>query len=177
MKKLYHKKFKDIVFIDNERKIKITKESLSIIYNFRQTSLKSLEAGGVILGREDSTTNNIIIDVISQPYKNDKRSRCSFIRIDKEHLKIYNKVNQENNNIYMYIGEWHTHPEYSPMYSSIDFTNWITICEENDKKDFQYHIIAGINYISIWKILKTNKSIIDVYKESWKNLEWEPKND
>ena len=77
----------------------------------------------------------------------------------------------------MYIGEWHTHPEYSPMYSSIDFTNWITICEENDKKDFQYHIIAGINYISIWKILKTNKSIIDVYKESWKNLEWEPKND
>lgn len=173
MKKNYHKKFKDIIFLDNNRKIKITNESINKFYRYRQTSFTSSEAGGVILGREDSSTNNLIIDVVTEPYKNDKRSRYSFIRIDKEHINIYNKLNQDNNNIYMYIGEWHTHPEHSPNYSSIDSSNWLRICNENETKDYQYHIIAGIKYISIWKISKTNKSIIGVYKESWKNLEVE----
>ena len=147
MKKNYHKKFKDIIFHDNDRKVKISNESISKIYRYRQTSLKSSEAGGVILGREDISTNNLIIDVVTQPYSKDKRSRYSFLRIDEEHIKIYNKLNQDNKNIYMYIGEWHSHPEYFPNYSAIDYSNWVRICEENDKNSFQYvSVNSSLNY-------------------------------
>lgn len=177
MKKNYHKKFKDVIFLDNDRKVKISNESISKIYRYRQTSLKSSEAGGVILGREDISTNNLIIDVVTQPYSKDKRSRYTFLRIDEEHIKIYNKLNQDNKNIYMYIGEWHSHPEYFPNYSAIDYSNWVRICEENDKNSFQYHIIVGIEYIIIWKISKPSNSIIIVYENAWKNLVLEIEND
>ena len=156
--------------MDRDRSVKIQKELLSIIYDYLQNSFYSFEAGGIILGREDINSNNLIIDIITEPYKKDYRSRYKFVRKDQKHLKTYENENFRNNNIYMYVGEWHTHPEKIPHYSNIDKNNWERICKENIANPYQFHIIAGTEALSIWRISKNDCAIQLCYNELWNNL-------
>lgn len=162
-------KFSNIIFSDNNRTIKISSTVLESIFKYIQKTDKALEAGGILLGREDKETNNLIIDSCTPPFPNDKRSKYSFYRIDKKHIVEYEKLNSNNENIYLYIGEWHTHPELEPSFSKIDYNNWININKEDNCYDFQYQIIAGIEKIRIWKV-EEDKKIIKVYDKFWNDL-------
>ena len=161
--------FSDIIFNDDNRIIKISSEVLKTIYKYIQKTNRDFEAGGILLGREDKETNNLIIDFCTEPYYNDKRSKYKFERIDRKHITEYERINSENENIYLYIGEWHTHPEMKPNYSQIDFDNWIKINDEDIYYDNQYQIIAGIEEIRIWKVEKDHK-IYNVYNYCWKEF-------
>lgn len=161
--------FSDIIFNDDDRTIKISSEVIKTIYKYIQKTDKAFEAGGILLGREDIETNNLIIDFCTEPFYNDKRSRFKFERIDKKHITEFERINLENDNIYLYIGEWHTHPELLPSYSKTDKDNWIKIHKEDTCYDFQYQIIAGIEELRIWKV--ENEKIENIiYKQSWNEL-------
>lgn len=99
-------------------KIKINKSILAIIRSYCQVSRNMPEAGGVILGRENISNDNLIIEAISEPLRNDKQTRTRFIRQDQEHVEWFEKIYVESNNTIRYVGEWHTHPEDVPHYSS-----------------------------------------------------------
>lgn len=170
LKKLTSKiKFSSIIFSDDNRTIKISSVVLETIFKYIQKTDKALEAGGLLLGREDKETNNLIIDFCTSPFPNDKRSKYRFNRIDKKHIVEYEKINSNNENIYLYIGEWHTHPELEPSFSKIDYDNWININKEDNCCNFQYQIIAGIDKIRIWKVEDEGK-IINIYGKSWNDL-------
>lgn len=147
-----------------DRSIKITDDVLNLMNTYRQLKNVDFEAGGMLIGRENINTNNLIIEYATEPYKKDKRKRYSFIRRDKEHISFFNKIYNENGKIYCYIGEWHTHPEKHPSYSSIDLKNWTKIAKSNsDKEKVYYHLILGEDSICIWEYCLLDDIVKKIY--------------
>ena len=142
-----------IVTESKNRKIKICDQILEEIYSQIQKNDYDPEKGGIIVGRENLNNENIILEYISKPLKNDICTRTRYTRKDEGHLKYFEKLYNENNGVYAYWGEWHTHPEDIPHYSIIDLKNWKRIGKE-DPKGVQYHIIAGRKAFSIWRMQK-----------------------
>ena len=160
---------KNMVVENDDRKIKICNSILQIMYKYIQIVRKSCEAGGILIGRENSGNSNLIIEYVTEPMASDKRSRCRFSRKDKGHLEFFKKVYEENSEIYGYIGEWHTHPENIPHYSFIDANNWKKIGEEMKDRN-QYHIIVGIQQDGIWEYNADKKKITHICSVDWKGI-------
>lgn len=144
--------------------IKLESSIVGKMKSYRQLDKKDCEAGGILVGRENKETGNLIIEYITEPYEKDKRTRFLFHRKDKKHIEFYNKLYKNYNGIYAYIGEWHTHPQDYPEYSWIDFKNWKKISKMNeDKEKIYYHIIVGNKEIRIWEYNFNYKKAIRVY--------------
>lgn len=141
-------------------KIKIKDEVIEIIKSYKQIDKKDYEAGGILIGYE-TLNGDIIIEYATKPYEEDKRSRVSFDRIDKSHNRILKSIWENQGNIHIYIGEWHTHPEHYPNYSSQDKKNWIQIAANMNKEKF-IHVIVGNSEIGIWQYTKNDKKILKI---------------
>lgn len=158
-------KIDDMVFsISNNRKLKIDGKPIENMLSYAQDSTEKYEAGGVILGRFIKDSNNIIIDVNTEPMKGDIRTRTRFKRGKKRHQEIIDKIWEESEGTCNYIGEWHTHPEENPSPSTTDIKSWIKILR-NDyfSSKYLYFIIIGTKSIGVWegnsKNLKIKKLI------------------
>lgn len=141
-------------------KIKIKDEVINIMKSYKQLQTSDCEAGGMLIGYE-TLNGDIIIEYATKPYRWDKRSRYSFYRKDKKHNRILQSIWEKQGNIHVYIGEWHTHPEDYPKYSSQDKNNWIQIGDKMDKEKF-IHIILGKNEIGIWKYNANTEKILKI---------------
>lgn len=142
-----------VIIESDNRKIKIRNEVLQGICNYIQTEHSDIEAGGILIGRENRGNQNIVIEYSTEPMKEDIRSRIRYFRKDSGHVEYYKKLYDENNEIYAYYGEWHTHPEDNPSYSFVDWENWKSIAKK-DPKGIQYHIIAGRKSFVMWEMRK-----------------------
>lgn len=162
-----------MVVQDENRKIKICNSILWIIKKYIQTECKAREAGGILIGRENAGNTNLVIEFVTEPMPKDKSSRCRFLRKDIGHIEFFKKLYNENEGIYGYIGEWHTHPENIPHYSAIDSNNWKSIGKKMKNRK-QYHLIAGIQEIGIWEYNAITKKIVQVDNIKWENV---PKNE
>ena len=140
-----------IVVESENRKIKICDQILEEIFGYIQKNNHAPERGGIIVGRENLNNDNIMLEYVSHPFKDDICTRNRYIRKDKGHLRYFEELYDENNGVYAYWGEWHTHPEDIPHYSIIDLENWKCIGKD-DPKGIQYHIIAGREAFGIWKM-------------------------
>lgn len=158
-----------MVIENNDRKIKFCDNTLKIMKKYIQAGHKSFEAGGILIGRENCGNSNLIIEFVTEPMPSDRRSRCRYLRKDTGHIQFFEKLYAENNGIYGYIGEWHTHPENIPHYSFIDFNNWKKIGKEM-KSDFQYHVIVGIQEVGIWEYSVLTKRITKIGSIDWMRI-------
>lgn len=132
--------------------VKITEDVLKIIEKYKQFDKASNEAGGVLVGRFISNSNNIVIDYISTPMKDDIRQRRFFNRKRKEHQAFVDKYWDESIGAFNYIGEWHTHPESIPRPSSIDKCEWKRILREAKyDSDYLLFCIVGLDSIKLWQ--------------------------
>ena len=113
-----------------DKKIKFCNNILQVIQKYVQSERKSCEAGGILIGRENCGNSNLIIEFITEPMTADQRSRNRFLRKDKKTSRFFKKLYEENEGVYGYMGEWHTHPENIPQYSFIDSNNWKKIGKE-----------------------------------------------
>lgn len=138
-------------------KVKIKDEVIEILKLYRQIKKNDFEAGGMLIGYE-TINGNIIIEYATEPFKKDIRSRFSFDRKDKKHNKILRSIWKTEGEIHSYIGEWHTHPEMYPKYSTQDKKNWIQIGDKMNKVKF-VHIIVGNKAISLWEYNSNDKKI------------------
>jgi integrative and conjugative element protein (TIGR02256 family) len=138
--------------LSNGGYLKIDKEALQVICSFKQVDKKDLEAGGIIMGRFIRNSKNIIIDKVTEPAKEDKRTRYSFKRRSVQHQIILEDQWSKSHGTCNYLGEWHTHPENNPSPSGIDLKDW----KRKLKADifssrYLYFIIAGITGLEIWE--------------------------
>jgi len=146
-------KISDMVFcISNDGKLKIDKKPIENMLCYAQDTIEKYEAGGVILGRFIKDSNNIVIDVITEPMKEDIRTRTRFKRGKKKHQKRIDEIWEESEGTCNYIGEWHTHPEDHPSPSTTDIKSWNKILR-NDVflSKYLYFIIVGTKSIEIWE--------------------------
>lgn len=147
-------------------KLKIEAIVLDNIMSYRQINPSDTEAGGILVGRVNKGSGNIIIEYCSNPLPEDKRTRLSFLRKDKRHIEFYTKLNEESKGIYAYMGEWHTHPEDYPNYSSIDLKNWKSIAKKMRISGKEYiHIIVGRKSFGVWCYSETAKRVVKLYEE------------
>lgn len=153
----------DLTIDLGNKKLKIDSKVISLLNSYRQIKITDCEAGGILIARECAETQNIIIKFATEPYANDKRSRFRFVRKDSKHIKIGSDLWKQYKGVYTYVGEWHTHPEKKPNYSSIDKKNWIKLSKYDLDKTEYYHIIVGTDTLGIWSYNTIYKEIIKVY--------------
>lgn len=155
--------------IDNS-KFKINVEVLELFKKYVQKDTTSFESGGVIIGKENRSNNNIIITSATQPMSQDIQTHSSYYRKDGGHINFFIKLYELQEGTVRYYGEWHSHPEAYPHYSLIDLKNWKRIKSEGPEKSDYYHIIVGYMAIRIWKIGKETTSPMLVTTIKWKDI-------
>ena len=126
-----------------ERKIKISPLVICIFEKYIQKGCGSLEAGGIIIGKENLSNNDLVFVSATEPLKRDIRRKYRFHRKDKGHVTLFNRIYDESRQIHRYIGEWHTHPEKIPNYSGMDLKNWERIAKDLKNVEYFYHVIIG----------------------------------
>ena len=111
----------------------ISSEKLEAMRSYRQNHMLSCESGGLIVGslhQELETPFSLLspphIEIVdlSLPGMGDRRSRHSFFRNGKHHVRLVEHMRSASDGAVNYIGEWHTHPELHPRPSAIDINNW-----------------------------------------------------
>ena len=157
-----------MTFSYQDYKIKISKSVLEQIYQYRQTGSLSSESGGVLIGRQIISTGNLIIYLCTVPMPLDVCKRTRYLRKDPKHIEFFTTLRQRENNIYAYIGEWHTHPELIPSYSSMDLRNWKRIGKESSMPHF--HLIAGTKAFRIWHYCPLSNSPYEVKTILWNQV-------
>ena len=144
----------DIAIIVNKRKIKVCHNITHTLFEYIQKGFFSKEAGGILIGKENKSNENIIINHITVPMPKDERKHNRFIRKDKRHIELFENLYKKSDETFRYIGEWHTHPEAIPNFSEIDLNNWKKISKDSNNNNY-YHIIVGYEAIRIWEINNT----------------------
>jgi integrative and conjugative element protein (TIGR02256 family) len=142
-----------MLFNSEDLYFEISENIIPTLDKYRQNLISSNESGGILIGRKIIDKNEFIVERISEPNSNDKKSRFSFFRAKNPSQEIINNTWSETEGALNYLGECHTHPESIPDYSIIDKKNWIKISKIS-KQNFPYlfFIIVGIVEISVWSI-------------------------
>ena len=94
-----------MVIENDSRKIKFCSNILQVMKKYKQQDDNSLESGGILLGRENAGNTNLIIEFITEPMPGDKSSRRRFFRKDIRHIRFFEKIYEDSEGIYRYIGE------------------------------------------------------------------------
>ncbi|WP_203583845.1 Mov34/MPN/PAD-1 family protein [Flagellimonas sediminis] len=151
----------DMVFsVSNGKKLKIDEKPIKSMLSYVQDMDEKDEAGGVILGRVIKESNNVVIDVNTEPMEGDIRSRTRFKRGKKRHQKIINEIWKKSEGTCNYLGEWHTHPEKNPSPSSVDIKSWTRILKKDVfSTKYLYFIIVGTESIGVWEGNRENLKI------------------
>jgi integrative and conjugative element protein (TIGR02256 family) len=89
---------------------------------YRQLSWFSTEAAGVLIGERRGP--HLVIHEISEPGPGDIRRRCFVDRKGAHHQIAVDDAFRSSSGRLQYLGEWHTHPEDSPLPSPTDLGTW-----------------------------------------------------
>ena len=148
-----------MLIITKKYKLKIKDNLIACMNSYKQLNSKDKEKGGILIGYI-TTDYNIIIEYITEPFESDLSIRFSFIRRDINHEKVLNNIWESNGKMHTYIGEWHTHPEDYPNFSSIDKKNWINLGKKiHPSKKYYINIIIGNKDLRIWEYDIKNEKI------------------
>lgn len=132
------------------RRLIFVDEAVKQLRAHSQRSWWQTEAGGALLGRHLLDSENIVVDEVTTPQKQDRRSRFSFFR-SKQHSVIAQARWVARDSTMAYLGLWHTHPERDPTPSGVDRQDWENAlakdCFEGDRLFFP---IVGTDRIRVW---------------------------
>ena len=90
-----------------------------LLYTYRQVANNAPEAGGILIGYENTSTGNFTVSGATVPQASDIRSRITLF-LGKQHRELLKKMDPP----YGCIGTWHTHPSSVPDPSSVDLRDW-----------------------------------------------------
>jgi integrative and conjugative element protein (TIGR02256 family) len=99
-------------------KVRVEKKVYDHIFSYRQTSVKSQEAGGQLFAVIDGAS--IILKLATGPHQKDIRTLFGFLPNRENEQKIINK--QYSKGLH-YVGDWHTHYEENPSPSFEDLNS------------------------------------------------------
>ena len=135
----------------NQRLI-IVDTALSQMHEFAQRHWWNTEAGGVLLGRYLLDSLDVVVDEVTTPQRDDRRSRFSFFRSAKHNFLARKRWIEERNTM-AYLGLWHTHPEVDPSPSSVDRNDWRqAVADDIFDGDRLFFPIVGTSCIRIWTL-------------------------
>ncbi|WP_289058587.1 Mov34/MPN/PAD-1 family protein [uncultured Flavobacterium sp.] len=132
----------------NKYDVLIHDQVLKILENFTQYKRNAPEAGGIMIGKVIDSQINII--KLSVPTQLDRSSRTNFERSKLSAQIIIDYEFFNSGGQLIYLGEWHTHPESSPVPSNTDLKMLQNQFKNNIlNTDFLILLIKGTNHIYI----------------------------
>jgi integrative and conjugative element protein (TIGR02256 family) len=124
----------------------------------RQLKSKSKEAGGVLLGRLYSVSHKVVVETVTTPTREDRRSRFSFFRAQRPAQDSVRDAWARSGGEQNYLGEWHTHPEDHPTPSNIDLGDWERLCRMAVfEQESLFFIIVGRVTIRAWEMRRNGR--------------------
>lgn len=125
--------------------IEIADKPVRKMRGWRQRARNASEAGGVLLGTRRGPHFQIVVTI---PQRGDARTRLSFTRRERSHRGLARRRWRLSRQQHGYLGEWHTHPENSPMPSLVDKLSWRTLFKQLHQP--LIHIILGTEDTRLW---------------------------
>ncbi len=127
--------------------------ALALIGRHIQRDGSATEAGGVLLGRLVAGTDDVVIDLATDPSPKDRRGRFFFFRLRRHAQESITEAWVRSGGTSVYLGEWHTHPEDDPVPSSVDVANWQKIVRAATfEQSFLLFLIAGRRNWIVWEL-------------------------
>lgn len=117
----------------------------------KQISIHSTEAGGVLLGRYIKNTEDVVIDLITEPSNDEHRTRLAYFRTSPHHQALLDDSWTQTAGELTYLGDWHTHPQCKPVPSLVDKENWHDRLEKDIFTESLFFLILGSQEIRIWE--------------------------
>ncbi len=118
---------------------------------YRQDSRRKAEAGGLLVGRHLLNGVDMIVDGITEPQPGDRRMRFRFFRSAARHQSALDLAWQVSDGTSTYLGEWHTHPEVTPIPSRTDVKTWIRKLRVDVYTDVLFFVIVGTDALCAWE--------------------------
>lgn len=136
--------------------IELGKAVIDALDRYRQLEAGAPEAGGMLLGRLISESNDLVIDEATEPSKRDRKGRYFFFRRRSHAQKRVDEVWYGSASTVNYLGEWHSHPEDDPSPSATDTNNWFAICRKaRYEQDCLVFVIVGRKNLRMWELCRS----------------------
>ncbi|MDF1829592.1 Mov34/MPN/PAD-1 family protein [Cycloclasticus pugetii] len=130
--------------------VRVSSNLFNKLVEYRQLTSSFLESGGVLIGKHLNANGVLLIDDFTPPLPNDKQSRHRYYR-SQAHCKAVRRIWKDSDHESTYVGLWHTHPEDSPNYSSIDKKDWLNALKISKFEGTRlFFIIIGKTQIRCW---------------------------
>ena len=124
------------------------------------------EAGGVLLGRLVSDSNDIVIDAATEPGPKDKRTLFSFLRSKAGHQQQVNRSWTKSGGTQIYLGGWHSHPQPDPTPSGQDIKDWVTAVKHAKyEQDSLLFSIVGFERLRLWELARGERRPIELLQQ------------
>lgn len=122
---------------------------IEIWEKYRQIGSQSNEACGILIGNQLQDTQVYELEFITTPQKQDIRSKYYFVMKDPFHQQFLEQRYKESDGTSIYLGTWHSHPQYIPAPSSIDEKDWQQCIKRNFNRKL-FFIIVGIQEVKVY---------------------------
>lgn len=136
---------------DSDGRLQIGPQAFASLRRHAQVKPEQDEAGGVLLGRHISGTDDVVIDRVTEPMPGDRQSRTRFIRARGPHQEAIDEAWRESGGTCTYLGEWHTHPESVPTPSLIDRAGWHRKLLFDRFTEPIFFVIVGTHETRVWE--------------------------
>ncbi|TRZ67286.1 MAG: hypothetical protein D4S02_05405 [Rhodocyclaceae bacterium] len=141
---------KFVLQVTPAQRLIIVDEAVKQMLAHAQRSWWQTEAGGVLLGRHLFDSNDLVVDEVTTPQKQDRRSRFSFFR-SRQHGVVARERWTAHDSTMAYLGLWHTHPEADPTPSGVDHRDWEqAVARDLFEGDRLFFPIVGTKCIRVW---------------------------
>ncbi|HGS8649074.1 TPA: Mov34/MPN/PAD-1 family protein [Enterococcus faecalis] len=121
---------------------------INTLLSHTQKKFSDPESGGFLLGYENKKSSSIIVEDVTIPQKEDRKSSTHFMIKDNAHINFLEKAEVEKS---FFLGTWHTHPQDYVTPSITDWRDW----KKSRKKErpgarYMIFIIVGRKEIGVW---------------------------
>lgn len=132
-------------------KFEIGARALRGMLQFVQDTSEKTEAGGVLMGRHILGCTDVVVDAVTSPMAEDRRTRRRFHRARVGHQQALDRRWSESGGTCVYLGGWHTHAEPYPIPSDIDDADWKRRLQEDVfDGDALYFVVVGTEALRVW---------------------------
>lgn len=153
-----------VFIVSRERRLVFADEAVRQLRAHAQCSRWQAEAGGVLLGRHLLDSTDLVVDEVTVPQREDRRSRFNFFR-SKQHSALALARWGASRGTSAYMGLWHTHPERDPSPSNADRHDWEkAVSLDTFEGDRLFFPIVGIDRIRVW--CKTRSGPIEELRDA-----------
>lgn len=157
--------------LDEASTLWFSDEAMEKMMAYRQTSADDTEACGALLGRLFEENDDVSIDDVTIPQKEDVRCRTSVHR-SKSHSDLAVKRWRESGRTESFHGLWHTHPENIPTPSGADYADWERVLLNGRYPGSRLvFVIVGLEAMGVWMGKQTGRSWNFKRKVEFKKLE------